>query len=95
MPNITLRSARPDEANALTRPMVRAKASHGYDAETMAAFAPALILTATHIACDWVHVACAERDGAPSASPTSSAATTPPSPGWRTSSSTPTPRARA
>ena len=61
MPAPTLRPARPDEADALTRLMVRAKASHGYDAETMRTFAPALIVTPEHIARDWVTVAC---DGA-------------------------------
>jgi len=62
--DITLRPARPDDAPALTRLMVRAKASHGYDAETMVIFAPALILTPASIARNWVLVACAERDDA-------------------------------
>lgn len=62
MSDITLRSARSDEAAALTRLMVRAKASHGYDPETMRIFAPALTVTPEHIAHDWVLVACAEHD---------------------------------
>lgn len=65
MPDIILRPAHPGEAPALTHLLVRAKAPHGYDAETMAAFAPALILTETHIARDWVQVACGDPDDAP------------------------------
>lgn len=61
---VTLRPARPDEADTLTRLMVRAKASHGYDAETMRVFAPALTVTPEHIARNWVLVACAGREGA-------------------------------
>jgi GNAT superfamily N-acetyltransferase len=37
--------------------MVRAKASNGYDAETMAIFAPVLVVTPERIARDWVLVA--------------------------------------
>ena len=61
MPDITLRPARPNEADALSRLEVRSKASHGYDAETMAVFAPVLVVTVDQIARDWVLVA--ERDG--------------------------------
>ena len=61
---VALRPARPDEADALTHLMVRAKASHGYDAETMRLFAPSLVLTPGHIARDWVLVASAGDDGA-------------------------------
>ncbi len=56
-PPVTLRPAGPDEAGVLTDLMVRAKASHGYDAETMAAFAPALFVSEAHIARNCVVVA--------------------------------------
>jgi len=42
---------------------LRAKASHGYDDETMRAFAPALAVTSESIERNWVLVA--ERDGIP------------------------------
>ena len=64
MPDVTLRPARTGEADALTHLMVRAKASHGYDAETMTIFAPALVVTPESIERNWILVACAERDGA-------------------------------
>jgi ribosomal protein S18 acetylase RimI-like enzyme len=61
MPETTIRTARPDEAGAITGVAMRSKAYWGYDDHFMETFRPELTITPAQIEDD--HVAVAERDG--------------------------------
>lgn len=61
MTDIAIRTATPDEAEAITGVAMRSKAYWGYDEHFMETFRPELTVTPAQIADD--HVAVAERDG--------------------------------
>lgn len=60
MTDIAIRTATPDEADAITGVALRSKAYWGYDAHFMETFLPELTVTPEQIATD--HIAVAERD---------------------------------
>jgi ribosomal protein S18 acetylase RimI-like enzyme len=60
-PELTIRTAAPDDAETITGVAMRSKAYWGYDDHFMETFRPELTVTPAQIAGD--HVAVAERDG--------------------------------